>query len=164
MTEPLKSVELQHIWPRMEAGTASGSADTSLHFEPGFLVTLGVVSIATNKVLGVVYVPLVVRSQRIRHEIQDEVHNSLSEFPPGDGETLGQTEMFINDVTPGTIRRSHIVLRTKIGKGSLEIIKQVFVLVGNRDACRTSFPNAHQPQRIESEFGDDVPIRRRHAA
>jgi hypothetical protein len=61
-----------------------------------------------------------------------------------------------------TIGRSRIVFRTKVRGCSAGFIRQDFILIGNRDARWTSFPNTQQPRTIEAEFGDRVPIRRWH--
>ena len=40
-----------------------------------------------------------------------------------------------------TIRRSHIVLRTKVRKCSAEVVQKDFILIDKRRARWTSFPN-----------------------
>ena len=66
--------------------------------------------------------------------------------------------MFVDHVASYTVWRSDIVFWLKIGQSSTEIINQILVLIGNRNARRTSFPNPHEPDGIETELRDGVPL------
>ena len=66
--------------------------------------------------------------------------------------------VLVNYVASYAVRRSDIVFWPKIGQSSTEIVNQILVLIGNRNPRRTSFPNPHEPDRVETELSDGVPF------
>jgi hypothetical protein len=92
------------------------------------------------------------------HEIQKQLHTSLRQLSPGDGETLGTSEVFVCHITPYAVWRTNIVFWLEVGQSSMKVIKQTLILIGNGDARRTPFPHSHKPDGIKSAFGDGVPL------
>jgi hypothetical protein len=66
--------------------------------------------------------------------------------------------MLVDNIVAHTIRRSNVVINGKVRQGSPKIVKETLVSVRDRNACRTSFPNPHQPHSIEAVCGDSIPL------
>jgi hypothetical protein len=154
----LKHVELQNVRPGREIRVPSAGANVSLYLKVGCWVVPRILSIPANEILGALGDPGVVRRYVVRHEIKQQLHASPRELAPGDGETFRTSEVFINHVASYAVGRSHIVFQPEIGQSSTEIVNQMVVLIGHRNAGRTSFPNAHKPNGIETKPGDGVPF------
>ena len=73
-------------------------------------------------------------------------------------ETFGTAEVLVDDVASYAVRRSDIVFRLEVRQSPTKIVKQILVLIGDRNARWTSLPNTHEPDGIESELGDGIPF------
>src|SRR5271154_4658665 len=102
--------------------------------------------------------PRVIRRNMVRHEIEDQRHASPGKLSPGDGEPRLTSEMLVNHVASYAVGRADIVFRLEVRQSAAESVNQIFVLIGNRNPRRTSFPNPHQPDSIETKPGDGVPF------
>src|SRR5215469_13937570 len=104
--------------------------------------------------------PWVIRRHMVRHEIQNQPHAAPAELPSRGCQTLLAAKMGVDDVTPHRISRPYVILGTKIGECAPEIVQPNLVLIGDRDAGRTAFPDAHQPDRLKAKLCDGVPFGR----
>ena len=154
----LKRIELQNIRPSREVGATAAGEDISLYHNVGCRLVSSIIGISANEILGVFGDPRVIRRNMIRNEVQEQLHASLRELLPGDGEAFRAAEVFINYVASYAVGRSDIVFWLKVGQSSAEVVNQILVLIGNRDARRASLPNAHEPDGVEAELGDGVPF------
>ncbi len=118
----------------------------------------GIVDSPANKEFGVLSDPGVIGRDMVRHEIQKELHASLRQLLPRDCKTCRTSKVLINHIASNAVGRSDIVFWLEVRQSSPEIVEEISVLIGNRNARRTSFPNSHEPNTIETELGDSVPL------
>src|SRR5271166_6297026 len=144
--------------PCREVGVPSAGANISLYHNVGCRVAPGILGIPANEVLGMLGDPRVVRRHMVGHEIEEQLHAPLRQFLPGNGKTFRTSEVLVNHVASYAIGRSYVVLGTKIRECAPEVVNQVLVLIGNGDARRTSLPNAHQPDGIETKGSNGIPF------
>src|SRR2546430_9397719 len=129
--------------PRWKEGVSAACEYCSAHLNIGRRVILRVLCAASDEILRVLADRRMVRRHMVWHEVQDQVHAPLQEFPAGKDKPFRTTEMRVDHVAPHTIGRSHVVFGTKVRESFSKISKQGFVLIGNPDARRTSLPHSH---------------------
>jgi hypothetical protein len=111
-----------------------------------------------DEILRMIGHPRMIKRDVIGHVVQDQFHAPLREFAPGNGKTLWAAKMGIDYVASYAIGRSVVVLRKKVRQGSPEIVNQSLILIRNRNAGWTSFPNSHQPNSIKAIILESVPL------
>ena len=163
LPEPrLKGVELENIGPRREEGVPAAGKHLSSRLNERSRIVLRFVSVPLNEVFRVIADPGVVRSDMVRHKIQDETNAALCEGFTGCCEPLWTAEMCIDGVAPHAVGRADIVLRRKVGKGSTEILEEPLVPHGDFNSGGASLPDAHEPQGVKAMRGDGIPLLRRN--
>src|SRR5438270_8536719 len=154
----LKCIDLQNIWPGWKERITPAGKNVPFYLDKRFRVVHCIFKSPSNKVLGMFGGPWVIWRDVVGYEIQKQLHAALCQLPPRRCETLGASQVSVHPIVLDTVWRSNIVLRFEIRQSSAEIIKQALVFVGNLYARRTSFPDSHEPNGIEPELGDCVPL------
>ena len=154
----LKCAKLQTVGPSWKVRVPSARAYSSADPNIGGGTVPNVVGITSYEVLRVLGGPRMIRRHTVGNEVQDQVHAPFRELSSGNGKTLGTSKVLVNYIAAHTIGGSHVVLNTKVRKCSPKILKQALILIGNGNAGRTSFPDSHQPDRIQTKRSNGIPF------
>ena len=154
----LKCIQLQDIGPCREVRVSPACVNGPSYLQVGCRVDSGILSSPANEILGVLCDPRVVWRYVVRHKIQEQLHAALRQLSPSIRETFWATQLCVNHIASYAIGRSDIIFWSEVGQCSPELVNQMCVLIGNCNAHGTSFPDPHQPDRIETELGESVPL------
>ena len=117
-----------------------------------------------HEVLGVLGRPGVIRRDVVRDEVEDQSQAALGEGRARGGEPGRAAEVGVDDVPADAVRRADDVLRHVVGQRLAERGDEAVVLERDRDPGRAALPHPHQPDGVEAELGDRVPLGRRDVA
>ena len=95
-------------------------------------------------------------------EVQDQPDTAVGQRLPGSGQAGRTAEVIVDDVVADAVRRPDDIAWAPIGQGGPERSSQIGVRQGDLDAGRAALPDAHQPDRVEPQIGELVPVPGRH--
>ena len=127
-------------------------------------VALEVLLAAAHEVLGVRLRPRVVGRDVVRHEVEDQPDPALGERRARRREARRPAQVGVDRVAADAVRRADDVLGAEVGQRAPEALDEPLVLERDRDPGRAALPDAHQPDRVEAELRDRVPLGLGHAA
>ena len=121
-------------------------------------------SLPPTKYSGLCHRPRMVGSDMVRHEVEDEREPTLGQRGPRSRETGRPTQMRDRRSSRGRSTASRPRPRVvEVGQRAPERVGQALVLERDRDPRRAALPDAHQPDGVEPELPDRVPLARRNA-
>ena len=157
-----EGVQLHDVGPRGEVGIPAVRQDavSDAHERAG--IALHVVVAPEDEVLRVRRRPRMIGRDVVRHEVEDQFQAATLERLSRRCEATVATELAGNLVLADAVRRADDVGACEVGQRTLEALHEPLVSKRDLDAGRASFPDPHQPDRIEPELRDRVPLLDRH--
>ena len=76
----------------------------------------------------------------------------------GNGEGCRASQVSIDYVASYAVSRADVIFECEVRQSMAKFVQKVVVVIGNRDARRAAFPNAHEPYRVEAIVCYGVPL------
>ena len=159
-----EGVELDDVRPGGEVRVAAVRDDDVADADERRRLALEVRLVAPDEVLRVVSQPRMVGRDMVGNEVEDQPEPVPGERLAGDRQPLGAAEASVRDVVADAVRRADDVGRREVGQGTPEALEERRVLESDGDPRRAPLPHTHQPDGIEPERGDRLPLGVRDAS
>ena len=159
-----EGVELHDVGPRGKVRVAAVREHAPGDLGERRRITRAVVLSAGDEVLRVRLRPRMVGRDVVRDEVEDQTEPASGKRGPCRRKALRTAQALVDDVAPDAIGRADDVLRAEVGERAPEAFDEPGVGECDRDPCRAPLPDAHQPDDIEPERRDRVPLPLGHVA
>ena len=151
-------IELRHVGPRGEVRVATLGHHAARGAQERLGVAREVLLGAGQQALGTRGGPRMVGGDVVGHVVEDHAQAPGGELLARRRQRRGTAEALVHDVVAHAVGRADHVLGAQVREGGAVGRVQGRVLQGDPQACRAALPDAHQPDGVDGQRRERIPL------